>query len=106
MRAVSIEDPRTCGDQLREALAMDGPVLIEALVDANEPPLPAKITSDQAKALGQALARGEEHRARIGLTIGRELLDERTFAASPYGVMARVKDKVSGAVGGDGADAS
>ncbi len=87
---------------LREALAQPGPVVVEAVVDPNEPPLPAKITSEQAKALGQALARGEEHRRRIGLTIGRQMVDERTFAASPYGVTERVKETIASALGHDG----
>jgi pyruvate dehydrogenase (quinone)/pyruvate oxidase len=74
------------------------------VVDPNEPPLPAKITPDPAKALGEPLARGEEHRRRIGLTIGRQLIDERTFAASPYGVAERVKEKVTGALTNDGGE--
>jgi pyruvate dehydrogenase (quinone)/pyruvate oxidase len=102
--AFHIEDPRSCAETLRQALAHPGPVVVEAVVDPNEPPLPAKITPDQAKALGEALARGEEHRRRIGLTIGRQLIDERTFAASPYGVAERVKEKVTGALTHDGGD--
>jgi hypothetical protein len=64
-------------------------------VDANEPPLPAKITSEQAKLMYDALRRGEESRARIGLTIGRQILQERDETASPYGVLARVKEKLA-----------
>jgi pyruvate dehydrogenase (quinone) len=97
--AFHIEEPSECADTLRRALAHPGPVLVECVVDPNEPPLPAKITSDQAKALGEALARGEEHRTRIGLTIGRQLIDERTFAASSFGVAERIKEKVSDALG-------
>lgn len=100
--AFRIEDPGSCADTLRQALAHPGPVVVEAVVDPNEPPLPAKITPDQAKALGEALARGEEHRRRIGLTIGRQLIDERTFTASPYGVTERVKEKLTGALTHDG----
>jgi pyruvate dehydrogenase (quinone) len=100
--AFHIEDPATCAETLRRALAHPGPVVVEAVVDPNEPPLPAKITPDQAKALAQALAHGEEHRQRIGLTIGRQLIDERTFAASPYGVAERVKEKVADAFGHNG----
>jgi pyruvate dehydrogenase (quinone)/pyruvate oxidase len=96
--AFHIEEPGSCADTLRTALAHPGPVVVEAVVDPNEPPLPAKITSDQAKALGEALARGEAHRGRIGLTIGRQLIDERTFSASPYGVTSRLRDKVAGAL--------
>jgi pyruvate dehydrogenase (quinone)/pyruvate oxidase len=99
--AFHIEDPGTCADTLRQALAHPGPVVIEAVVDPNEPPLPAKITPDQAKTLGAALAHGEEHRRRIGLTIGRQLIDEQTFAASPYGVTERVKEKMADVLGRD-----
>jgi pyruvate dehydrogenase (quinone) len=94
--AIHIEDPARCAEQLREALAMPGPVVVEAVVDANEPPLPAKITAEQAKLMYDALRRGEESRVRIGLTIGRSVVAEATEPASPYGVLARVKDKVGG----------
>jgi pyruvate dehydrogenase (quinone) len=94
--AIHIEDPTQCAEQLREALATPGPVVVEAVVDANEPPLPAKITAEQAKLMYDALRRGEESRVRIGLTIGRSMLHEATEPASPYGVLARVKDKVGG----------
>ena len=46
-----------------------------------------------------ALARGEEHRKQIALTIGRDMLDEKSFAASPYGIPERLKEKVTGFVG-------
>jgi pyruvate dehydrogenase (quinone) len=102
IHSVRIEEPASCGEQLRAALAHDGPAVIEAVVDENEPPLPPKITSDQAKALTQAMARGEEQRRQIALSISRSFIDESTFAASPYGVAERVKEKVSGLVGGNG----
>jgi len=51
---------------------------------------------------GSGHAHGEEHRRRIGLTIGREAIDESTFSASPVGVVARVKEKVG--IGGNGDD--
>jgi pyruvate dehydrogenase (quinone) len=95
--AFHIEDPATCGEQLRTALAHPGPVVVEAVVDANEPPLPAKITSEQAKLMYDALRRGQESRTRIGLTIGRQIVQERDEPASPYGVLARVKEKLTGA---------
>ena len=82
-RAVRIDDPATCGEQLRAALASPGLVVVEAVVDANEPPLPAKITAEQAKLMYDALRRGEESRVRIGLTIGRSLLQEVDEPASP-----------------------
>ena len=90
----TIEDPGDCGTVLDEALATPGPVVVLAVVDPFEPPLPAKITSEQAKMMYDALRRGEESRTRIGLTIARQMGQEAMDPASPYGVLARVKDKV------------
>jgi pyruvate dehydrogenase (quinone)/pyruvate oxidase len=107
LRAVHVEDPQRCGEQLAEALAWDEPALIQCLVDPHEPPHPPHVTREQTKLLAEALARGEEHRRQIALTIGRDMLDERAFAASPYGLPARLKERVTGLVdrgGGDGDD--
>jgi pyruvate dehydrogenase (quinone) len=64
----SIEDPATCGDVVQEALNTPGPVLIEALVDQFEPPLPPKITRQQAAHFAESLVRGEPNRGKIALT--------------------------------------
>ncbi len=64
-----VEDPRRCGDVLAEALATPGPVLVEAVVDPNEPPLPAKIEAGQALKFAEALARGEPDRGAIMKTV-------------------------------------
>lgn len=63
-----IDDPATCGQILDEALGEDGPVVIEAVVDPFEPPMPPKITREQAIHFGQSLLRGEPNRGRIALT--------------------------------------
>jgi pyruvate dehydrogenase (quinone)/pyruvate oxidase len=64
----TIEDPACCGALLDEALATEGPVVIEAVVDPNEPPLPAKIELTQALHFAESLARGTPNRERIALT--------------------------------------
>ena len=46
-----------------------GPVGVEAVVDPFEPPLPAKITLDQAKNFAISLLRGEPKRDKIALTV-------------------------------------
>jgi pyruvate dehydrogenase (quinone)/pyruvate oxidase len=102
-KALRIDDPSACEEGLREALAHDGPALVEAVVDPDEPPLPPKITKEQAKLMADALRRGEENRQRIGLTIGRSMLAEAGQPASPYGVLARVREKAAAAVGGNAA---
>jgi pyruvate dehydrogenase (quinone) len=101
-RALRIEDPADCEETLRAALAHPGPVVVEAVVDPNEPPLPPKITPEQAKHLAEALRRGEQSRQRIGLSIGRSMVSESGQPASPYGVLARAREKLAGALGDDG----
>ena len=104
IRGISIDDPSRCGDQLRAALADDGPALIECVCDPYEPPNPPKLTREQAQNLAQALARGEPSRKRIALTIGRDALDEKSFAASPYGIPERLKERVTGRLSRDDED--
>jgi pyruvate dehydrogenase (quinone)/pyruvate oxidase len=65
----TVEDPAACGDILDQALATAGPVVVEALVDPFEPPMPPKVTLEQATKLAQALARGEPNREQIALTV-------------------------------------
>jgi pyruvate dehydrogenase (quinone) len=65
---ISVSDPAECGRALDEALAMPGPVLIEAVVDPFEPPMPPKITRDQALKFAESLLRGEPNREKIALT--------------------------------------
>ncbi|MEA5503891.1 thiamine pyrophosphate-dependent enzyme [Halotia wernerae UHCC 0503] len=64
----TIDDPATCGDILDQALATPGPVIIEAIVDPHEPPLPPKITLNQAAKFTESLIRGEPNREKIILT--------------------------------------
>lgn len=68
-RGFSIKDPADCGAVLDEALAAEGPVVIEAEVDPFEPPQPAKIKASQAAHFAEALLRGEPNREKIALTV-------------------------------------
>jgi pyruvate dehydrogenase (quinone) len=65
----TITDPRECGRLLDEAMATPGPVVVEALVDPFEPPMPAKITLEQAAKFARSLLRGEPNRDKIALTV-------------------------------------
>ena len=71
-----IDDPRECGRVVSEALRTKGPVLIEAVVDPFEPPMPPKITADQAEKLAKALAKGTPNRKEIALTIASDKVRE------------------------------
>jgi pyruvate dehydrogenase (quinone) len=65
----TIEDPEKCEGVLREALAHPGPAVIQAVVDPNEPPMPGKISTQQALKFAEALARGEQGRLEIIKTV-------------------------------------
>ena len=54
---------------LREALAHPGPAIVEAVVDPNEPPLPGKITTEQAWQFAKSLVRGQRDRWDILKTV-------------------------------------
>jgi pyruvate dehydrogenase (quinone)/pyruvate oxidase len=64
----TIEDPEQCGDIVEQALNIPGPVVVQAVVDPLEPPLPSKITAAQALHFSEALARGEPNKTKIALT--------------------------------------
>ena len=65
----AIEDPEKCGDVLRQALSTPGPVVVQAIVDPNEPPMPPKIKAEQAAHFAEALARGTPNAGKIALTV-------------------------------------
>ncbi|TMJ23001.1 MAG: pyruvate oxidase [Alphaproteobacteria bacterium] len=69
MQGFTIDDPASCRDGLREALSARGPVVVEAVVDPNEPPMPPKIEVAQAAHLAQSLARGTPNAGKIALTV-------------------------------------
>jgi pyruvate dehydrogenase (quinone)/pyruvate oxidase len=64
----TVEDPRECGHIVDEFLSVPGPAILQAVVDPLEPPLPAKVTADQALRFAESLARGEPNRSKIALT--------------------------------------
>jgi len=54
------------------ALAHPGPALLDVVVNPDEPPLPAKITYQQAKGFAQSFLRGQPRRASITSTLFRD----------------------------------
>jgi len=65
----TIEDPADCGRILDKALNTPGPVVVEAVVDPFEPPMPPKISGSQALHFAESLAKGTPNRKKIALTI-------------------------------------
>jgi pyruvate dehydrogenase (quinone)/pyruvate oxidase len=61
---------------LREAFAHPGPALVDVAVDPNEPPMPAKVSYEQAKNFGLAFLRGQPHRAAIASTLFKDKIQQ------------------------------
>jgi pyruvate dehydrogenase (quinone) len=75
-KGMSIERPEECRRVLEEALATPGPVVVEALVDPNEPPMPPRVKPEQALRFAEALARGTPQRGKIALTVMSDTVRE------------------------------
>jgi pyruvate dehydrogenase (quinone)/pyruvate oxidase len=75
-KSFTIEDPAQCSETLRQALATPGPVVVEAIVDPHEPPVPPKVTMRQAARFAEALARGTPHGRKIALTVASDTVRE------------------------------
>jgi pyruvate dehydrogenase (quinone) len=70
------DDPQKLEGVMTQFLAVDGPAVLEAVVDPNEPPMPAKIKPKQAAHFAEALLRGEPGGPRIALTLFRDKVDQ------------------------------
>jgi pyruvate dehydrogenase (quinone)/pyruvate oxidase len=106
LKAVRIEDPAAVGAQLEQALAIEGPALIEAVVDPHDMPLTPTINKEHAKGFAWGLARGEPNREQIALTISRALAREMSYSTSPAGVLTRARERVAEKLpGGNGQSA-
>ena len=74
--AFRCERPDEVRGALEAALSSNKPAIVEAIVDPFEPPMPARITREQALNMTKALMRGEPHRGRIALTLFRDKVRE------------------------------
>lgn len=73
---LTVDRAQDCGATLEEALRARGPVLVEAIVDPHEPPMPPKTTLDQTVKLAKSLMRGTPDRDEIAATIVRDRIRE------------------------------
>ena len=64
----TVDDPAECGATMEQFLNAPGPAVLQAVVDPFEPPLPGKVTAEQALHFAESLARGEPNRGKIALT--------------------------------------
>jgi pyruvate dehydrogenase (quinone) len=73
---MKVRDPKDVHSAVRDALAHDGPALVDCAVNPNEPPMPGKVEYEQAKAFTQAFLRGQPHKAATVATIARDKIRE------------------------------
>ncbi|GAA3777367.1 thiamine pyrophosphate-binding protein [Plantactinospora mayteni] len=69
---VQVDKADALGPALREALAHPGPALVDVAVDPNEPPMPGKVTYEQAKEFGRAFLRGQPNKVAIATTLFKD----------------------------------
>ncbi len=73
---IKIEKPGDLEPAVREAFAHPGPALLDVVVNADEPPMPAKVTYDEAKAFAKSFLKGTPRRASIASTLFRDKIDQ------------------------------
>jgi pyruvate dehydrogenase (quinone)/pyruvate oxidase len=61
---------------IRQALAHDGPALVDVDVNPNEPPMPGKVSYEQAKSFAQAFLKGQPHKAAIATTLFKDRIQK------------------------------
>jgi pyruvate dehydrogenase (quinone)/pyruvate oxidase len=57
-------------------LAHDGPALVDVMVNPDEPPMPGKVSYEQAKGFAQAWLRGQPHKATMASTLFSDRIDQ------------------------------
>ena len=75
-RGYTIERPQDAEIVLRHAVSHSGPVVVQAVVDPNEPPMPGKVTTEQAFKFAKSLVRGQKDAVKILETIAEDQLRE------------------------------
>jgi pyruvate dehydrogenase (quinone)/pyruvate oxidase len=73
---LTVEDPADCGAIVEQALSTPGPVLVEAVVDPHVPPMPPKISLEQARHFAESLAKGTPNASKIAWTVFTDKVKE------------------------------
>ena len=73
---ITVQDPDNVPRAIDELLSASGPAVLEAIVDANEPPMPPKVTGEQALHFAESLARGTADASGILKTVAKDKIRE------------------------------
>ncbi len=76
LQGIRVERPEEIDEAWERALAAEGPVVIDALTDPEEPPLPPHVTMEQARAFASSLAAEPRAGLRGAIAALREKVDE------------------------------
>jgi thiamine pyrophosphate-dependent acetolactate synthase large subunit-like protein len=71
-----VESPGDLRDAMKSAFAFDGPAIVDVVVNSDEPPMPARVSYEQAKHFARAFLHGQPRRAAILSTIARDKFSE------------------------------
>jgi pyruvate dehydrogenase (quinone) len=73
---ITVEKPGDVEPAIRDALTHDGPALVDVMVNPDEPPLPAKVTYDEAMGFARSFLKGTPRRATIASTLFRDKIEK------------------------------
>ena len=73
---MSVDDPADVESAIKEAFAFEGAALVDVAVNPDEPPMPPKVTREQATKFAQAFLRGQPRKRPIATTLFRDKLDQ------------------------------
>jgi pyruvate dehydrogenase (quinone) len=71
-----VENAGDLRDAIASALAEDGPALVDVAVDPNEPPMPGKVTYEQAVNFAKSFLHGQPHKAAVATTLFKDRIQQ------------------------------
>jgi pyruvate dehydrogenase (quinone) len=75
-KGIRVEKPADVESAVVEALEHPGPALVDVVVNPDEPPMPPKVTYEQAKGFAESFLKGQPRRSTIASTVFRDKIDE------------------------------
>jgi pyruvate dehydrogenase (quinone) len=73
---IKVERPGDVQGALSQALAHDGPALVDVNVNPDEPPMPGKVERKQAMKFAEAFLRGQPRKATIATTLFKDKIEQ------------------------------
>lgn len=73
---VTVDDPTDVRSAVQQALDHPGPALVDCRVNPDEPPMPGKVTREQAVRFAEAFLRGQPRRVTIASTLMKDKITE------------------------------